>query len=286
MLARFEHKTFEAGCKVWVKKYVGLMNVPHWHYETELVSCISGSAIIQLDGQRYTLDAGKSVFIRGESVHSITGSQDSKIIVAQYERSLWPDSTSYMLPQPVFLDRYDTYARMDEIYREIKNAMPFYGEKTNAAMIQLVADILRGEPHAKSETEKKKVMARYSELLAAIEHSIADISFEDAASFMNMSTAYFSRFFKKVSGMTFSRYLNVIRVGKAIELLSSAPDIAMGTVVMECGFNTIRSFNRVFKDITGYAPSQLPKEYRLNYRSFSTYEDNFDPTMDQSIILP
>lgn len=286
MLAKFEHKTFEAGCKVWVKKYVGLMNVPHWHYETELVACFSGSAIIQLDGQQYTLDAGKSVFIRGESVHSITGSQDSKIIVAQYERSLWPGSTQFLLPQPVFPDRYDAYARMDEIYREIKDAMPFYEEITNAAMIQLIADILRGEPHAKSGTEKKTVMARYSELLAEIEHSVADISFEDAASFMNMSTAYFSRFFKKVSGMTFSRYLNVIRVGKAIELVSSLPDIAMGTVMMECGFNTIRSFNRVFKDITGYAPSQLPKEYKLNYRSFSTYEDDFDPTMDQSIILP
>ena len=126
MLAKFEHKPFEAGCKVWVKKYVGLMNVPHWHYETELVACFSGSAIIQLDGQQYTIDAGKSVFIRGESVHSITGSQDGKIIVAQYERSLWPNSTCYMLPQPVFSDRYDTYVRMEEIYREKKDAKPVF----------------------------------------------------------------------------------------------------------------------------------------------------------------
>lgn len=102
---------------------------------------------------------------------------------------------------------------------------------------------------------------------------------------MNMSDAYFSRFFKKVSGMTFSQYLNIVRVGRAIDILAVSPDITMASLMTECGFNTLRNFNRVFKSVTGYSPSTLPREYSLDYRSLSTYEDAFDPTMDSSILL-
>ena len=52
-----------------------------------------------------------------------------------------------------------------------------------------------------------------------------------------------------------------------------------------CGFNTIRNFNRVFKELTGYTPRTLPKDYRF-IRSLKEYKDNgFDPTLHGSEIL-
>lgn len=37
MLAKFERRAFTEGCKVWLGKYRSLHNIPHWHYEHELV---------------------------------------------------------------------------------------------------------------------------------------------------------------------------------------------------------------------------------------------------------
>ena len=101
---------------------------------------------------------------------------------------------------------------------------------------------------------------------------------------MNMSEAYFSRFFKKISGMTFSVYLNHIRVNKAIDLIQHR-DMSMTEISMGCGFETIRTFNRVFRQITGYSPRELPEGYVLNLRSNSSNISDFDPTITSSELV-
>ena len=88
-------------------------------------------------------------------------------------------------------------------------------------------------------------------LLYDIDENVENYSFEKAVSYMHMSDAYFSRFFKKISGMTFSQYLNHIRVNKAIDLIRSGEQ-SMTEISRLCGFDTIRNFNRVFRQITGY----------------------------------
>ena len=55
--------------------------------------------------------------------------------------------------------------------------------------------------------------------------------------------------------MTFSMYLNHIRVNKAIDLIQNT-DLSMTEIAMNCGFETIRNFNRVFKEIMGCTPSE------------------------------
>ena len=100
-----------------------------------------------------------------------------------------------------------------------------------------------------------------------------------------MAPAYFSRYFKKMSGLTFSQYLNVLRVEKAIELLTGQEQLTMTDVMSRCGFNTLRNFNRVFKEITGFAPTRLPADYALYRRSLGAAASGFDPTLASSIPL-
>ena len=62
--------------------------------------------------------------------------------------------------------------------------------------------------------------------------------------------------------MTFSQYLNAVRLEHAIELLKNNTEhLAITEIAAKCGFDTIRHFNRVFKDITGMSPRQMPSDY-------------------------
>jgi AraC-like DNA-binding protein len=99
------------------------------------------------------------------------------------------------------------------------------------------------------------------------------------------AVSYLSRYFKKMSGMTFSQYLNTVKIEKAVRILSSERSISITDLMMKCGFNTIRNFNRTFKEITGYSPKKLPGSFSLNIRSLPTVQDTFDPTLDNSILL-
>lgn len=46
-------------------------------------------------------------------------------------------------------------------------------------------------------------------------------------------------------------------------MLRSGEKTSITDVSVRCGFNTIRNFNRAFRDITGYSPRTLPEDYEL-----------------------
>ena len=168
---------------------------------------------------------------------------------------------------------------------EYQKKQLFYAEKMNALITSLLSDIFRGEELAIDARTAQPTHTHYKQLLVLLDQHCDEYSFEDAASFMNMSEAYFSRYFKRMTGLTFSRYMNVLRVDRAIELLGQLEDITMADLMARCGFNTLRNFNRVFKEITGYPPKHLPANFSLNRRAFVNEETGFDPTLDTSIVL-
>lgn len=276
MSAKFERKVFEEGCKVWVGKYRGLYSISHWHFENELIACRSGSATVMLDGHAYSMSSGMCVFCHSESVHFIEGGTDCELIMAQYDSAICGSAAKFRPAEPLFEDKYDTGRRLEDIFREGQSKNRFYAEYINASMAQLVVDIFRGEELENGVHNETHTMSRYKELMTEVNSNYREINFTRAASFMNMSEAYFSRFFKKTAGMTFSRYLNNVRVSKAIEIMEKQPDITMAALMSECGFNTLRNFNRVFKEVTGYAPTQLPQNYVLNVYSPVNHDDTFD----------
>ncbi|MCO7108731.1 helix-turn-helix domain-containing protein [Gemmiger formicilis] len=123
---------------------------------------------------------------------------------------------------------------------------------------EILVDVFRGEPLRKAQWQFSDVITRYKQLLNHIDLEYEHITYRNAVQFMNMSDAYFSRYFKRQAGMTFSQYLNVVRIEKAVQLLDSAPTMKITDVMLRCGFNTIRSFNRVFREVTGFTPTTLP----------------------------
>ena len=282
MLARFERRVFDEGCKVWINRYKELYNIPHWHFEDELIACACGTASVVMDGHIFTLESNDCLFCRRESIHYISGGGDGELIVTQFDRHL---IGGQWLRNPLFRDQYGVIDRLEQIYHEFKEKKLRYAEKVNAIMTSLLIDIFRGEDLCGEEVQESASNHRFKELLAQIDMHSDELSFNEAADFMNMSEAYFSRFFKRMAGMNFSHYLNVIRVDRAIDLLKNEPGITMVDVMSQCGFNTLRNFNRVFKEITGMAPSQMPDGFVLDVRSLATEETSFDPTLDSSVSL-
>lgn len=51
-------------------------------------------------------------------------------------------------------------------------------------------------------------------------------------------------------------------------------------ISLDCGFDTIRNFNRVFKNHTGYAPKDMPPDYTFVYKGSPGNDSGFDPTLE------
>lgn len=91
-------------------------------------------------------------------------------------------------------------------------------------------------------------------------HYKEDIDLNEVSSLIAMNSSSFCRYFKEKSGKTFTEYVLDLRIGYACKLLiENKMDIVQ--VSIECGFNTITHFNRIFKRNTGLTPTEYKKQF-------------------------
>jgi AraC-like DNA-binding protein/ligand-binding sensor protein len=89
------------------------------------------------------------------------------------------------------------------------------------------------------------------------EHQTEEIKLGQVAKAVNMSSFYFCKTFKKISGINFTDYVARLRIEKSKNLLLN-PNLRVSEIAFEVGFQSLTHFNRVFKKILG----QSPTDYR------------------------
>ena len=85
-----------------------------------------------------------------------------------------------------------------------------------------------------------------------------DLSQTAMAERAGLNKDYFSRAFKEVTGQNYIKWLNAIRVSKAVSLLPEE-GLSLTEIAMLSGFKSIPSFNRVFVQDKGMPPSKYRK---------------------------
>ena len=104
-------------------------------------------------------------------------------------------------------------------------------------------------------SRKALEMKRLSSVFDYInQHYTERLTLAEAAEMAFMSPNYFSQYFKKVTGQTFSDYLSGLRIKKAQELLKNS-DKSVIDIAMACGFRNMSNFYRMYKKHTGTTPN-------------------------------
>lgn len=87
------------------------------------------------------------------------------------------------------------------------------------------------------------------------------LTLEDVAGAYDVSPCYLSRMFKKMTGLSFSRYRNAVRISSAKGFLAQA-GMPVSAVAEQCGFESATHFGRVFKEFTGTTPLKYRKSIK------------------------
>ena len=78
------------------------------------------------------------------------------------------------------------------------------------------------------------------------------IDAEEVAALVNLSLSAFCRYFKKMTRLTFTEFLNQYRINQAKKLLLQDKNVT--EACYESGFASLSYFNRTFKKVIGKAP--------------------------------
>ena len=278
MIAKREIWTYQGKGRVWVGKYRNSHNLIHWHPDCELLYVEKGSIDVFCERRRHTLCVGDGLFVPSGSMHYMRAkSPETVLIVMIFDNGIIsPYFGEMTLACPKFERRYPVPAVYERIRSALLSQRLFCGAEAAREILGLMLDIYRTEKLTLRSEAKSAQSLRT--LLEDVNEKYCDYTFESAVTFMNMSPAYFSRYFHETTGSSFSQYLNFVRTDHAIRLLRTG-EMPVTDVALQCGFGTIRSFNRVFKELTGYSPKQLPEDFVLDQKFAYPSDDSFNPTL-------
>ena len=121
--------------------------------------------------------------------------------------------------------------------------------------------ILSNQVFIQQENAEPPVIKRAREYIQ--EHQAEELSLNQVAKAVNMSTFYFCKMFKKVAGINFTDYVARVRIEKSKNLLLN-PNLRVSEIAFEVGFQSLTHFNRVFKKLLGQSPTDYRAQLLTN----------------------
>ena len=153
------------------------------------------------------------------------------------------DEVGSRLNSMFYMDHFDTLMEYLHILHILADSKEY-----NVLNATGVALIVQGQDTDRIDTIYKFVRKNFTE----------SIQLGDIAALANMTVPSFCRYFKRITGKTFTEFVNEFRIVHACKLLSEERH-TISEVCFESGFNNFSHFNRQFKEKTGKSPNAYRK---------------------------
>ncbi len=229
---------------------------PHFHRHIELAYLKSGHSNVTVDGETYLLSSGEFFLSFPNQIHSYSGrAEQEKImmlispdIVRNYRHTFYN-----FLPENNICKIDKNLEMLLEMFlEEFKTASDEVRAGYTQAIIAKALAKLTLVPVKDDRSNVLKSVIRYCR-----DNFKEKITLEQVANELNISKFYLSHIFADKINISFTDYINSLRVEEAIELLEDS-SLSSSEIADKCGFNTVRTFNRAFKKCN----NMTPREYR------------------------
>ena len=247
----------------------------HWHNEIELVLVLNGNLLMGINAESKVLNIGDIAVSNSGDVHYFESmSDETKILIIVFKPTVLDGLLSllnFTLATP-FITKSDLHrlnipdaifeklrGLMIAVLQEMTNRTLHYEFVVKGHLVEFFGLLLRYVPYETDDSKNSIIGHKSKELVQSaifyIEENYSEnISLLSLANHLGISKYYLSRLFNRLTGQAFRTYLNNIRLDKAQKLLYST-DKSIIDIAFECGFNSLRTFNRVYKENKGVVPS-------------------------------
>ena len=233
-----------------------LWSIPHLHPHFELIYLLEGNGTATVDKTTVPLGEGDVFFAFPNQIHffDVEPARGYIFIVSP---DLFPDLKELLLNRvahsPVIRKELlpgDVERQVDMIFRQANGQDRLQQLEANGRMQALLAQLLgRMElEEAKGSSDSVKQL-----LLYCSQHYRQPLTLESLAGELHLSVDYISHIFSDRLGVHFPEFINRLRVEQACRQLHRGG--SMTEAAYSCGFGSVRSFNRNFKQIMGESPT-------------------------------
>ena len=217
--------------------------ISHIHRAFELYMQTEGTAEVVIDKRTYILKAGQAVLIFPFQYHSYRAIENSEHNICIFSPGLVPDyyKSGKIIPTDSLFEFAWERKAVDNLFLYRSIAYEICGEFDKE----------------RTYTERKNLFSQdkvVSVLLYVNENYKQKCLLYDASASVGFDYAYISKLFKKSIGITYNQYVNYLRIQESKKLLQTTKK-TITEIASECGFLSLRVFNRKFSEMEGTTPS-------------------------------
>lgn len=240
------------------RKHLNRFNcASHLHQFAELMLVLDGEIEVTVDGRREIAKKGQFVFIFPFQAHSFRTPQYTTVWNCVFAPLLVADFFSLYNNRigetAVFTGREECVAYFSSVLVD-RSDMNFFSVKSclYAALSNFAERV-----QTVSKQNEYSLPGKVVEWL--LNNLSSSVTLADVGRALGYSENYLSHQIPKQFGMNFRSLLNCLRIEKAKEMLLYTQENIIN-ISYECGFESVRSFSRAFKQISNTTPSN----YRIN----------------------
>lgn len=251
----------------------------HWHEQIQILYFKQGEALIHCNTSTYSLKSGDIMIINSNEIHyGVTSNEYLVYYMVKVDFNFLFSShqdlcqTKYITPLLEGYTRFQNQISQDrQLSIELLKTINEYTDQKlgcelviKAQIYHILVYLLRHyqqPPLQPAERERQqKTLHQLRAILSYIdEHYTETIRLNQLASLANMSRQHFCRIFKIMTGKRPMDYINLLRINKAITLLSEN-HLNISEIATTVGFDDSNYFSRIFKKYTKSSPSSLRKK--------------------------
>lgn len=238
----------------------------HLHINLEMLYILNGPYEMSLDGVKQVFDSGDFVIIFPNVIHAYNNDNENSTTIAMMcNREYFGESAHIFLN---FIPNQN-FVKAEFVHKDVKNAIEsLYEEKQlNQMNISAVKSLLqlifaRILPQLQLNPDNNNSTKNMtSKIITYIcENFKEDISLDVLSQNLGISKSYISKIFSNKIKISLNDYVNSQRVEYAKILLKSEDNLSILQISQQCGYDTQRTFNRVFQKRCGVSP----REFRSN----------------------
>lgn len=131
-------------------------------------------------------------------------------------------------------------------------------DEVNKIILELLITLRSGFAKKIYDNDKRSLKKSIKQYLQ--QNFTENISLETVANDLRITPQYLSSYFKSNFNQTFLKYINNLRLAKSTQLLKDN-DLKIINVAFECGFNSVSTYNRLFKSKYKHTPVEWKKLY-------------------------
>ena len=256
------HLTYERRNEGVSVEWKDLIHVsPHLHDAIEIIYVTDGTVELGVGTELFHMEKGDFAIVFPNVIHhyQVFGFGKNKAIYLFFEPSLIPNFyknlQKYEPKYPVIKKK----KLHEDIVSSVKAIVNL--EKFNQMLIQAYVQIILTHVFSDMEMIEKNTIYSNNIICCAVEYVEKNFKekllLDKMAYDLGISKYVLSRLFAKTFQCNFNQYVNGIRLNYAISALENTNE-SITTICLESGFESQRTFNRVFKE----KYKMTPREYR------------------------